>query len=240
MFSDSFSEGQERDINEGFPSDSDSFTEHYDYQSDSDLEDEELEGKLGSQRGLGDALDLEMSQTVVSNLPSPVEANEAQSGHRSTPFTINRSPIYATHSPNKNLPRMGKVAVIRDMAAVTCVRHGLSEQILIDGSQIRGGTVFLIHWRNRVCPVHFRSSSRPPCTSKDRRLEHGTTTISISKVGLSACGQGDQLDLFLARPLDLSGSVRLPILKEQAKVYIHNNLQHCNIVDEVFSSFSSL
>ena len=39
MFSDAFSEGQSRDINEGFPSNS-STIEVYDYLSDSDLEDE--------------------------------------------------------------------------------------------------------------------------------------------------------------------------------------------------------
>jgi len=32
----------------------------------------------------------------------------------------------------------------------------------------------------------------------------------------------------------------IPTLKEQAKAYIHNNLKHCNIVEEVFFSFSSL
>ena len=40
MFSDGFSEGQARDINGEFPSDSHSYTEYYDYLSDSDLEDE--------------------------------------------------------------------------------------------------------------------------------------------------------------------------------------------------------
>ena len=39
MLSDAFSEGQTRDINGEFPSDSHPYTEHYDYLSDSDLED---------------------------------------------------------------------------------------------------------------------------------------------------------------------------------------------------------
>ena len=30
----------------------------------------------------------------------------------------------------------------------------------------------------------------------------------------------------------------IPTLKERAKEHIHANLSHCNIVDEVFSSFS--
>jgi len=32
----------------------------------------------------------------------------------------------------------------------------------------------------------------------------------------------------------------IPALKQQAKVHILDNLAHCNIVDEVFSSFSFL
>jgi len=39
VFSDGFSEGQTRDINGGFPSESHPYTEDYDYLSDSDLED---------------------------------------------------------------------------------------------------------------------------------------------------------------------------------------------------------
>jgi len=40
VLSDGFSEGQTRDINRGFPSDSRPYTDDYDYLSDSDLEDE--------------------------------------------------------------------------------------------------------------------------------------------------------------------------------------------------------
>lgn len=41
MFSTGSTEGQLRDIDEGFPSDSLHYTESYDYLSDSDLEDDE-------------------------------------------------------------------------------------------------------------------------------------------------------------------------------------------------------
>ena len=41
-----------RDINEGFPSDSIPHTEYYDYQSDSDLEDELSEEGEGKARGI--------------------------------------------------------------------------------------------------------------------------------------------------------------------------------------------
>lgn len=46
MFSEGFSEGQTRDINEGLPSDFVPHIEYYDYQSDSDLEDEPSEEEV--------------------------------------------------------------------------------------------------------------------------------------------------------------------------------------------------
>ena len=41
MFSNGFSEGQTRDINDGFPADAPPFTDSYDNLSDSDLEDDD-------------------------------------------------------------------------------------------------------------------------------------------------------------------------------------------------------
>jgi len=142
VFSSSFSEGQERDINEGFPSDSDPYAEHYDYLSDSDLDDESscsegedekpLEGERDLQERLEDVPDSKTSQTVVSDLPSPAETTSgAQNGNRSIPVTIEHSAFNDTnHRPNNNLTRRGNVAIIRDMGAVTCVWYGLSQSIL--------------------------------------------------------------------------------------------------------------
>ena len=100
MFSDSFSEGQTRDINEGFPLDFSPYTEHYDYLSDSDLEDEpsyseeedreSLEDERESEQGLGDAPD---HQTVTSDPPSPAEAGAAQNDDRSTSFAVGSFPV---------------------------------------------------------------------------------------------------------------------------------------------------
>lgn len=50
MFSDGFLEGQTRNIDEEFPSDSFPYTDFYDYLSDSDLEDEE-EGEEPAEDG---------------------------------------------------------------------------------------------------------------------------------------------------------------------------------------------
>ena len=53
MFSEGFSEGQIRDINEGFPADSEPHTESYDYLSDSDLEEESSFSREGEDEHQG-------------------------------------------------------------------------------------------------------------------------------------------------------------------------------------------
>ena len=52
MFSDGFSEGQIRNINDGFPTDALPYTDSYDSLSDSDLEDDEPEWPRGSDPGI--------------------------------------------------------------------------------------------------------------------------------------------------------------------------------------------
>lgn len=89
MFSDGFSEGQQRDINGTFPSDSHPYTEYYDYLSDSDLEEEEEEPPedyRSRQKRLKDALDPRIVQTTISDTspqyPSSVEPSEARNNDR--------------------------------------------------------------------------------------------------------------------------------------------------------------
>jgi hypothetical protein len=94
VFSDGFSEGQIRDINDGFPSDSNPYNGDYNYMSDSDLEDEE-EPRPNSR-------DTQALQTEADSSNGP-------------------PPRPSSTTDNNNLSRMGKVAVIRDMGAVTYV-----------------------------------------------------------------------------------------------------------------------
>ena len=89
VFSDGFSEGQQRDINGTFPSDSHPYTEYYDYLSDSDLEEEEEEPPedyRSRQKRLKDALDPRIVQTTISDTspqyPSSVEPSEARNNDR--------------------------------------------------------------------------------------------------------------------------------------------------------------
>ena len=66
MFSNGFSEGEIRDINEGFPTDKTPYTDSYDYSSDSDLEDDELESPHGGRNPdpVAPAEALEKAQSV--------------------------------------------------------------------------------------------------------------------------------------------------------------------------------
>ena len=132
MFSDGFSEGQTRDINEGFPSESNPYADQYDYLSDSDLEDESLCSEGEGEEPFEEALDPTTSHTVASDLQSSVETREAQNNDRLISFTIERFPIFSnpSHRPDDNPTRMGKFAIIRDMGAVTCVRYSLRQLIL--------------------------------------------------------------------------------------------------------------
>ena len=87
VFSDGFSEGQMRDIEGGFPSDSDSHTEHYDYWSDSDLEDE---SELGDEEPAEEDSPKDTSDpTTIREHPSPrpslVDTDEVQDADRSVP-----------------------------------------------------------------------------------------------------------------------------------------------------------
>lgn len=144
MFSDGFSEGQTRNVDEAFPSESDPYAEHYDYLSDSDLEDEyscseeedrgeeSLEDDRVSQQRLEGTPGSTTSQIVVSGPPSSAEANAAQNNDRSISFATEYCPIFSDSncSPNHDPTRMGKVAVIHDIGAVTCVQYSPRQLIL--------------------------------------------------------------------------------------------------------------
>ena len=73
MFSDGFSEGQLRDINEEFPSDSNPYTEYYDYLSDSDLEDGSSEEEYAEVPESDNSEMPSSPQDSGSQVPTPLE-----------------------------------------------------------------------------------------------------------------------------------------------------------------------
>ncbi|KAF9642810.1 hypothetical protein BDM02DRAFT_3273313 [Thelephora ganbajun] len=217
VFSDAFSEGQMRDIDGGFPSDSHPYTEYYDYLSDSDLEDdseeEEEESSGDDNPGLPQGphdSDLQAPLATTSeNLPRPSpDVGEVRNDDELILNPLN----YSTSSANLHhrrlvgsLVRMGKVSIIHDMAAVT----------------FEAMVHFLYTGRIEFAP--FSSDSR-----------HELPAEATS---------GDWSVARLPRPsaksiYRLADKYDIPALKQRAKAYIHENLEHCNIVDEVFSGFS--
>ena len=101
MFSDGFSEGQARDINGEFPSESHPYTEDYDYLSDSDLEDgsccsEELEYTEAEDPELASSPqdpDSQVPSTTPLDHPpqSSADASEVQNDERSAPISLGPS-----------------------------------------------------------------------------------------------------------------------------------------------------
>ena len=125
MFSDGFSEGQIRNINGTFPSDSCPYTKDYGYLSDSDLEgDDESEVEQSPRNS-----DSRIHQIKAHEAPPQLSQNldETEGGHQSALNSIKPSKLQAKlrrRSTSASL-RMGKVAVIHDMAAVTYVTSSL-------------------------------------------------------------------------------------------------------------------
>jgi hypothetical protein len=105
-------------------------------------------------------------------------------------LTVSTSLVNSDHRPDDNITRMGKVAIVRDIGAITLVRPSANRfWWLTGGLQLRGDVVLLIHRRDRVYPVQFGPSSGTlrVRTNEDRGLEHGETTVSIGEVDLSTC-----------------------------------------------------
>ncbi|KAF9650003.1 hypothetical protein BDM02DRAFT_1689338 [Thelephora ganbajun] len=203
LFSNAFSERETGDINGGFPSDSHPYTEDYDHLSDSDLEDasscfeeneeEPREDSNDNSPRLEDALDPQTSQTTTSDNPPPhpssAETSEAQTNHR----------------VNDNLIRAGKVAIIRDVAAVTF------EAMLY----------FLYTGDIKFAPLSSDPRHELPAQARAGDWSAGKLPLPSAK---SIYRLADKYDI--------------PTLKEQAKAHIYNNLESCNITEEIFSSFS--
>ena len=96
MFSDGFSEGQLKDIDEGFPSGSVPYTEYYDYSSDSDLEDEspcsgEDEGEEQSRSPQGSDSRAPPIAIREMTLGLPSRDDEVERNHRSAQNSIKLS-----------------------------------------------------------------------------------------------------------------------------------------------------
>ncbi|KAF9779859.1 hypothetical protein BJ322DRAFT_1113175 [Thelephora terrestris] len=213
LFSEGFSEGNLRHINDGFPSDSHPYTEDYDYLSDSDLEDgssclgedPEEADDVNSQQILENA---EVAQPAVSNSlpPAPLELNKAQDHNRSTPLPVRCFSTFVNlgHSASDDPPRMGKVAIVRDTGAVTF------EALLY----------FLFTDEINFAPL-----------SSDPRHEPAQARVGDWSAGKPPSPSAKSI-------YRLADMYDIPTLKERAMAHIRNNLGYCDIIGEIFSSFT--
>ncbi|KAF9779861.1 hypothetical protein BJ322DRAFT_346991 [Thelephora terrestris] len=216
LFSEGFSKGRLRDINDGFPSDSHPYTEDYDYLSDSDLE--EGSSCLGEDEGEPQEAEddnshqilenAEVTQPAVSDSPPPAPLIiEAQGDNRSIPLLVRCFSTFVNlgHSASDDPPRMGKVAIVRDTGAVTF------EALLY----------FLFTDEINFAPLSSDSRHELPAQARVGDWSAGKPPSPSAK---SIYRLADKYDI--------------PTLKERAMAHIRNNLDHCDIVGEIFSSFT--
>ena len=97
------------------------------------------------------------------------------------------------HSAGDDLLRMGRVAIIRDIGAATCVYHLIVtiSSRTYRGLQFRGSAIFPVHGRDHLFPISLGPLSRKLYRSKDWGLDHKKSTIPIREVDLPTCGQGN-------------------------------------------------
>ena len=135
---------------------------------------------------------------------------------------------------------MGKVAIIRDTAAATYVKHIVNRSPFPTRCYSFEAMLYFLYTGeikfapSRWDPGHqlppkkrsgdWNAARLPSASAKSiYRLADMVTNLSCARCFMAHQPKYD-----------------IPALKQQAKVHIHNNLTHCNIVDEVFSSFSLL
>ena len=133
---------------------------------------------------------------------------------------------------------MGKVAVIRDMAAVTyAVPAPNYLHTWLTYRSFEAMVYFLYTGEITFAPLGSDPGHELP-------VEERTGDWSIGRVpspsAKSMYRLADKVTSHAPprRPPAHSFQYDIPALKEQAKAYIHINLAHCNIIDEIFSSFS--
>ena len=135
---------------------------------------------------------------------------------------------------------MGKVAIVRDMAAVTYAKHIADQSsYLTCCCSFEAMLYFLYTGEIEFAP--FRSDPRRQLPVQERSGDWGTVRLP-SPSAKSIYRLADMVTRLACVRYSTSHQPQydIPTLKQQAKAYIHNNMVHCNIVDEVFSSFSSL
>jgi len=135
---------------------------------------------------------------------------------------------------------MGKVAIIRDMGAVTYVKSiGNWFSYLTGLRSFEAMLCFLYTGEIKFAP--FSSDPRREFPTQARTGDWSAGRLpSASAKSIYRLADMVTILAFFGVPEAHRFQYDIPALKKQAEVCIHDNLQNCNIVEEVFSSFSSL
>ena len=135
---------------------------------------------------------------------------------------------------------MGKVAIIRDIAAVTyAYLRGTALYAQLTCTSFEAMIYFLYTDKITFAPLSSDQCDNLP--AEERAGDWNAAKLpspsakSIYRLADKVTGLTHAL-----QPLTYQFQYDIPTLKERAKEHIHANLSHCNIVDEAFSSFSSL
>ena len=132
---------------------------------------------------------------------------------------------------------MGKVAVIRDMAAVTyAVPPPNDFHTWLTYRRFEAMVYFLYTGEITFAPLGSDPRHELPVEERTGDWNIGRVPSPSAK---SMYRLADKVTSHTPprRPPAHSPQYDIPVLKEQAKAAIHINLAHCNIIDEIFSSF---
>ena len=135
---------------------------------------------------------------------------------------------------------MGKVAIIRDTAAVTYAKLVVNRSLFLTRCcSFEAMLYFLYTGEIKFAPFRWDPSHQLP--PQERTGDWNTARLP-SPSAKSVYRLADMVTSLTCTRCFVAHRPKydIPALKQQAKAHIHNNLIHCNIVDEVFSSFSSL
>ena len=135
---------------------------------------------------------------------------------------------------------MGKVAVIRDMAAVTyAVPPPNYLHTLLTYRSFEAMIYFLYTGEITFAPLSSDPRHELPAEERTGDWSIGRVPSPSAKSMYRLADKVPVTLLLAVHRLIRFNSLQydIPALKEQAKAYIHINLAHCNIIDEIFSSF---
>jgi hypothetical protein len=139
---------------------------------------------------------------------------------------------------------MGRVAIIRDIGAATCVYHLPGNNPfsnLTDDCSFEAMLYFL--YTGEITFAPFRSDPRRENPVEARTGDWATDRVpSPSAKSIYRLADKVTVLTIIVRSVLLAhrSQYDIPPLKKQAEAHIRKNLENCDIIEEIFSSFTYL